>query len=105
MLGQLDPLARAEDYAQAQRELTTLEDQIRQFPAQAETVLQKMISEMQRQLNEARQAGALELIPEEFSAAVTCWFAADATRHLTVDGLADMAEYTAKRIISFVTGS
>jgi hypothetical protein len=36
---------------------------------------------------------------------VTCLFAANATRHLTVDGLADVAEYTAKRIISFVTGS
>ena len=42
---------------------------------------------------------------EEFPAAVTCLFAADATRHLTVDGLADVAEYTGKRIISFVTGS
>jgi hypothetical protein len=42
---------------------------------------------------------------EEFPAAVTCLFAANATRHLTVDGLADVAEYTAKRIISFVTGS
>lgn len=42
---------------------------------------------------------------EEFPAAVTCLFAADATTHLSVDGLADVAEYTGKRIISFVTGS
>jgi hypothetical protein len=39
---------------------------------------------------------------EEFPAAVTCLFAADATKHLSVDGLADVAEYTAKRIISLV---
>jgi len=39
---------------------------------------------------------------EEFPAAVTCLFAADATRHLTVDGLADVAEYTGKRIIELV---
>lgn len=39
---------------------------------------------------------------EEFPAAVTCLFAADATEHLTVDGLADVAEYTAKRIISLL---
>jgi hypothetical protein len=31
---------------------------------------------------------------------VTCLFAADATRHLTVDGLADVAEYTGKKIIA-----
>ena len=39
---------------------------------------------------------------EEFPAAVTCLFAADATSHLSVDGLADVAEYTAKRIIEMV---
>jgi hypothetical protein len=39
---------------------------------------------------------------EEFPAAVTCLFAADATSHLTVDGLADVAEYTGKRIIELV---
>lgn len=39
---------------------------------------------------------------EEFPAAVTCLFAADATKHLSVDGLADVAEYTGKRIITFV---
>lgn len=39
---------------------------------------------------------------EEFPAAVTCLFAADAANHLTVDGLADVAEYTGKRIVSFV---
>lgn len=42
---------------------------------------------------------------EEFPAAVTCLFAADATKHLSVDGLADVAEYTGKKIISLVTGS
>jgi hypothetical protein len=41
---------------------------------------------------------------EEFPASVTCLFAADATNHLSVDGLADVAEYTAKKIISLLTG-
>lgn len=39
---------------------------------------------------------------EEFPAAVTCLFAADATTHITVDGVADVAEYTGKRIIELV---
>jgi hypothetical protein len=39
---------------------------------------------------------------EEFPAAVTCLFAADATTHLPVDALADVAEYTGKRIIELV---
>jgi hypothetical protein len=39
---------------------------------------------------------------EEFPAAVTCLFVADATKHLPVDALADVAEYTAKRIIQLV---
>ncbi|MGD8530070.1 MAG: DUF3786 domain-containing protein [Syntrophobacterales bacterium] len=39
---------------------------------------------------------------EEFPAAVTCLFAADAASHLSVDGLADVAEYTGKRIIEMV---
>jgi hypothetical protein len=47
----------------------------------------------------------LYLPDEEFPAAVTCLFAADATNHLSVDGLADVAEYTGKKIISLVTGS
>lgn len=42
---------------------------------------------------------------EEFPAAVTCLFAADATSRLSVDGLADVAEYTGKRIISLVRSS
>jgi hypothetical protein len=42
---------------------------------------------------------------EEFPAAVTCLFAADATSHLSVDGLADVAEYTGKRIISLLRSS
>ena len=39
---------------------------------------------------------------EEFPAAATCLFAADAANHLPIDGLADVAEYTAKRIIELV---
>ena len=39
---------------------------------------------------------------EEFPASVTCLYAADATDHLTVDGLADVAEYTAERIIALL---
>jgi hypothetical protein len=42
---------------------------------------------------------------DEFPAAATCLFAADAANHLSVDGLADVAEYMGKKIISFVTGS
>lgn len=73
MLQQLDPIARTEDYGQAQQELAALEEQIQQFTPQAETALEKMIAEMQKQLNEARQAGALELIPEQYSAAVEAY--------------------------------
>ena len=39
---------------------------------------------------------------EEFPAGATCLFAADATKHLPIDGLADVAEYAAKRIIELV---
>jgi len=39
---------------------------------------------------------------EEFPASVTCLFAADVTSHLPVDGLADVAEYTGKKIVSLV---
>jgi len=39
---------------------------------------------------------------EEFPAAVTCLFAANAPDFMPLDGLADVAEYTGKRIISIV---
>jgi hypothetical protein len=39
---------------------------------------------------------------EEFPAAVTCLFAADAASQLPVDGLADVAEITAKRIVKLI---
>ncbi|MHB8069168.1 MAG: DUF3786 domain-containing protein [Desulfobaccales bacterium] len=39
---------------------------------------------------------------EEFPAAVTCLFAANAPDFMPLDGLADVAEYTGKRIISLV---
>ena len=42
---------------------------------------------------------------EEFPAAVTCLFSADATSHLSVDGLADVAEYTGRKIVSFILQS
>ena len=42
---------------------------------------------------------------EEFPAAVTCLFAGDAANQLTVDGLADVAEYTAKRLTALLIGS
>ncbi len=38
---------------------------------------------------------------EEFSASVTCLFGANALDFMPLDGLADVAEYTAKRIIGF----
>jgi len=40
---------------------------------------------------------------EEFPASVTCLFAANAELFLPVDGLADVAEYTAKKIIEITT--
>jgi hypothetical protein len=40
---------------------------------------------------------------EEFPATVTCLFPANANRFLPVAGLADVAEYTAKKIIELVT--
>lgn len=39
---------------------------------------------------------------EEFPASVTCLFAANAELFLPVDGLADVAEYTAKKIIELL---
>lgn len=39
---------------------------------------------------------------EEFTASVTCLFANNASCFMPVDGLADIAEYTAKKIISLV---
>jgi len=40
---------------------------------------------------------------DEFPAAVTCLFANNASRFMPIDGLADMAEYTAKKIISIIS--
>jgi hypothetical protein len=42
------------------------------------------------------------LADEEFSAAVTCLFAASASRCLPVDVLADVAEYTGRRMVEMV---
>jgi hypothetical protein len=39
---------------------------------------------------------------EEFPASVTCLFPSNATRFMPVDGLADTAEYTARKIIELV---
>jgi len=39
---------------------------------------------------------------EDFPASVTCLFSADAKTHLTVDGVADLAEHTARRLIAFI---
>ncbi len=39
---------------------------------------------------------------EEFPASVTCLFATNAAEMMPVDGLADVAEMTAKRVISLV---
>jgi hypothetical protein len=41
---------------------------------------------------------------EEFPAAVTCLFAANAPDFMPLDGLADVAEYTGKRIMALVSG-
>ena len=43
------------------------------------------------------------LADEEFPASVTCLFAANAELFMPVDGLADVGEYTAKKIIEIVT--
>lgn len=42
---------------------------------------------------------------EEFPAAVTCLFAANALDFMPLDGLADVAEYTSRRIQSIAAGS
>lgn len=42
---------------------------------------------------------------EEFPAAVTCLFAANALDFMPLDGLADVAEYTSRRIQSMAAGS
>jgi hypothetical protein len=44
-----------------------------------------------------------DLPDEEFPASVTCLFLSNATHFLPVAGLADVAEYTAKKIIELVT--
>ncbi len=41
---------------------------------------------------------------DEFPASVVCLFGANASEFLPLDGLADVAEYTAKRIIALVAG-
>jgi hypothetical protein len=41
---------------------------------------------------------------DEFPASATCLFSANASSFLPLDGLADLAEYTAKEIIQIVTG-
>lgn len=41
---------------------------------------------------------------EEFPASVTCLFAANAPDFMPLDGLADVAEYTGKKIIALVAG-
>ena len=43
------------------------------------------------------------LADEEFPASVTCLFASNAELFMPVDGLADVGEYTAKKIIEIVT--
>lgn len=43
------------------------------------------------------------LSDEEFPASVTCLFSSNADRFLPVEGLADTAEYTAKKIITLLT--
>lgn len=42
------------------------------------------------------------LADEEFPASVTCLFASNAERFMPVDGLADVGEYTAKKMIQLV---
>jgi hypothetical protein len=41
---------------------------------------------------------------EDFPASVTCLFAANAIDFMPLDGLADVAEYTGKRILALVSG-
>ena len=42
---------------------------------------------------------------EDFPAAVTCLYSNNADRFMPMDGLADVGEYTSKKIIDLVTGS
>lgn len=67
------PSSRMEDYAEAYAELKSIEDQFNQFPAMVDAEVQKTIGQMQSQLNEARHAGALELIPDQYADAVEAY--------------------------------
>jgi hypothetical protein len=40
---------------------------------------------------------------EDFAASVTCLYSSNADRFMPIDGLADVGEYTAKKIIGLVT--
>ena len=40
---------------------------------------------------------------EDFPAAVTCLYSSNADRFMPMDGLADVGEYTSKKIIDLVT--
>ena len=45
------------------------------------------------------------LADEQFPAAVTCLFSANANRFMPNDGLADTGEYTSKKMLSLIAGS
>jgi len=68
-LAGIDAKEAVEQYAESQEQLGQIRQEIERFPALAKVQLQRDISEMQRQLNESKQAGALDLIPEQYGEA------------------------------------
>jgi hypothetical protein len=51
----------------------------------------------------ARRHGNSFHLDEEFPASVTCLFPTHAAHFMPVDGLADVAEFTARKVIQLVT--
>lgn len=66
----LNPALQAEHYSEATAQLKTWGEDLSQYPAKAEIRIQESIAAMQKQLTESRQAGALDLIAEEYAEAV-----------------------------------
>jgi len=72
-LAAMNPLALAEQYGDATAQLKTWGEELAQYPAKAEIRIQESIASMQKQLTESRQAGALDVIPEEYADAVEAY--------------------------------
>jgi hypothetical protein len=72
-LAAMNPAVLAEQYSEATAQLKTWGEELAEYPAKAEIRIQESIAAMQKQLTESRQAGALDVIPEEYAAAVEAY--------------------------------